>query len=138
MTDRDLIAEGREKLAMSSLVPLMAKDLGIVVEAQVADAAWRHENAALICWLLTNAPTLLDALEVAQRPPLGYVVLARRPERRPDAEWDYRAVGSIWVDRAPAADDATEWQAAAEADRARYHGVDYILAEVREVPGCAT
>ncbi|WP_043737762.1 hypothetical protein [Nocardia asiatica] len=68
----------------------------------------------------------------AQRPPLGYVVLAKRPHRSEPGEFDYRPVGSIWGEREPAESDAGAWQDAAIADRKRYGNVEYVLGEVRE------
>lgn len=68
--DQDLIAEGRARLAASQLQALLHRDLGCVVERQI-NGQHRDVNAALIVWALNHLPTLLDALEAAQRPPLG-------------------------------------------------------------------
>lgn len=65
MTDRDLISEGREKLADAELIALLHRDLGRVVEAQI-DGEWREGNAALIVWALNNLPAVLDQLEQAR------------------------------------------------------------------------
>lgn len=57
MSDRDLIAEGRELLLRVAPGPSMTPDPWTAYE-----------------WVRRNLPALLDALEAAQRPPLGYVV----------------------------------------------------------------
>lgn len=63
-TDRDLIAEGRKKLAFALLVPMLHRDMGRVVEAQIGGDR-RQENSALIVWALNNLTELLDAAEKA-------------------------------------------------------------------------
>ncbi|MFR9773093.1 hypothetical protein [Nocardia sp. SC052] len=82
---------------------------------------------------LAEARTRIAELEAAQRPPIGYVVLEKRPHRSEPGDFDYRPVGSIWGEREPAESDAGAWQDAAIADRKRYGNVEYVLGEVREV-----
>ncbi|TLF74083.1 hypothetical protein [Nocardia cyriacigeorgica] len=62
----DLITDGREKLAAAQLIPLLSRDLSIVVRYQLESAAGA-ENAALIVWLLNHAGELLDELDKARR-----------------------------------------------------------------------
>ena len=80
--------------------------------------------------LLTD---LADALEAAQRPPLGYVVLAKRESRLIVDEYRYAIAGDIWPDIEPCEDHQVHSQMTADADPERYKGVEYVLAEVREV-----
>lgn len=75
MTDRDLIAEGRAKLAALKEAPSTDRAFDL--------ALWAGENLA----------AMLDALEAAQRPPLGYAdgaVFAAA-----DGDTEYRHIGDL-------------------------------------------
>lgn len=98
MTDRDLIAEGRALDTAATPPPWfnVGNDLvgGRCIRTELAvpsadygrtlvDLIAGDSDAALIVWMRNNLPALLDALEAAQRPPLGYVVVAHHPGQRP-------------------------------------------------------
>lgn len=83
---------------------------------------------------LEQARARIAELEAAQRPPLGYEVVAKRPKRQDPNSFEYTTAGSIWPEREPV-DNHRGWcEDAAAADPERYGtGMEYIVAELREV-----
>lgn len=113
--DRDLIAEGREMLERVAPGPSMTAD------------PWTAYG-----WVRDNLPALLDALEAGQRPPLGYVVIAKRLTRTIIPR--YTTAGGIWDEREPVDSHRAHCEDSAVADLDRFGSeVEYIVAEVREV-----
>lgn len=120
MSDHDLIAEGRQKLvdlAESHLDP---------ADRDFYFGMWARE------WL----PGVLDALEAAQRPPLGYAVVAKRPRRHHPETFEYTSAGSIWPELDPVVNHRGWCEDAAAADPERFGtGMEYVIVELREVSG---
>ncbi|MFF0546926.1 hypothetical protein ACFYTF_29225 [Nocardia thailandica] len=71
-------------------------------------------------------------LEAAQREPLGYVVLAKRPSRSRPGESEYAPAGSVWPDLDPVENHQGWCEGAAESDPERFGGTEYVIAELRE------
>lgn len=112
--DRDLIAEGREKLAAATPGPWTVHEpepewywvwrqdklpnwggvleprqgcadhgggaIGGAIATDNKDSEQERADADLVAWMRNNLPALLDALEAAQRPPLGYLAVNTRSE----------------------------------------------------------
>lgn len=80
------------------------------------------------------AGRLADLLDspVAQREPIGYVVLAKRPGRHEPEAYEYATAGSIWPTKDPVENHQAHCEAVAEADPERYGSVEYVIAELRE------
>lgn len=60
-----LLEEGRQLFEAAQLVPILHRDLGTVVEAQLRSN--REDNARLVIWLLNHGSALLDAVATAQQ-----------------------------------------------------------------------
>ncbi|MEU9515894.1 hypothetical protein [Micromonospora sp. NPDC048169] len=87
-------------------------------------------------WAGLNLPAMLDALEAAQRPPLGYVVLAKRESRTDPAVFEYAAAGAIWPERDPVENHQAYCQMTFVEDpkkRQQSRPAEYVIAELREV-----
>lgn len=72
------------------------------------------------------------ALEAAQREPIGYVVVAKRPNRHRLGGFEYGAAGSIWLDREPVENHQAHCEATAEADPERFGVVGYLIVELHQ------
>lgn len=71
-------------------------------------------------------------LEAAQRPPLGYIVLAKRLTSTIVPR--YTTAGGIWDEREPVDSHRDHCEDSAAADPERFGtDVEYLVAEVREV-----
>lgn len=72
-------------------------------------------------------------LEAAQRPPLGYVVLEKRPDRQNPGTDTIRTAGPIWLDREVAERQLAQCEDRAVVDPRWYGNATHLVAEVREV-----
>lgn len=66
----DLVRQGRERLALAHLVPLLNNDPVRVVRYQIEHTSHAHANAQLIVWALNNLPRLLDRLDELEPIPI--------------------------------------------------------------------
>lgn len=67
--------------------------------------------------------------------PIGYVVLAKRPDRHRDDGLDYQAAGGIWSAIDPVENHQAYCQMAAAENPERYGDVEYVIGEIRIVGG---
>jgi hypothetical protein len=61
---------------------------------------------------------------------LGYVVLAKRPDRRGEGEFTYETAGGVWPTIEPVENHLAYCQMSAEADRTRYGDVEYVIGRI--------
>lgn len=126
----DLIAEGRALLAAATPPPWWVGPAGDIFAGDGSgDSPMVAENpgsrdARLMAWAVSNLSALLDALEEAQRPPDGYIVLCK--SRLLDGSWRYRTSSSAHHVQTTA-EEAAKHRAVSSEERA------YVVAEVREV-----
>ena len=64
---------------------------------------------------------------------IGYVVLAKRPDRHNQDQYRYDTAGGVWPDIEPVENHQAYSQMAAEADPNRYGDVEYVIAALTEV-----
>ena len=65
--------------------------------------------------------------------PVGYVVLAKRPDTRRPGEFDYQPAGSVWPTIEGPLNHQAYCQYKAEADPDRYGNVEYVIGAIQIV-----
>ena len=134
ITHRPLVAGSDE--AIVDMVRFIAENGGAVEVNGVRIENLGHYNREYdkAQFAMQEARARIAELEAAQRPPLGYEVVAKRPKRQDPNAFEYTPAGSIWPEREPV-DNHRGWcQDAAAADPERYGtGMEYIVVELREV-----
>ncbi|AZS12348.1 hypothetical protein SEA_CHEESETOUCH_81 [Gordonia phage CheeseTouch] len=68
-------------------------------------------------------------------PTVGYVVLAKRPDRSRPGEFDYQPAGSVWPRIDGPLNHQAYRQAKAEVDPDRYGDVEYVIGAITIVEG---
>lgn len=67
--------------------------------------------------------------------PIGYVVLAKRPDSHRPGEFDYQPAGSVWPTMLPCENHQSYCQGKAAAGVDRFENpVEYVIGEIRVVP----
>ncbi|WIC40259.1 hypothetical protein SEA_HOLLIDAY_64 [Gordonia phage Holliday] len=67
-------------------------------------------------------------------PIIGYVVLAKRPDRHRVGEFDYQPAGSVWPTVDPCENHQGYCEALAESDPERFGNVEYVIGQI-QIPG---
>jgi hypothetical protein len=92
-------------------------------------------DAVLREFLVVPRSDITDPIAAELLPvPVGFVVLAKRPDRHEKDAFRYEVAGSIWPTREPVENHQAYCEGTAAADPERYRGVEYVTGEVREVP----
>lgn len=87
------------------------------------------EFAAHLNELITAEFLVVPRSDITE--PLGYVVLAKQPERRLPHTHEYRTAGAIWSELATAKQQLAACQERALMDPQWYRGVEHLIGEVR-------
>ena len=118
----DIVDEARKRLASHEKSVHWMRQQRDDARARIAEL--ERENIRL---------SGIEQLHAEIGQPLGYVVLAKRPDRGQPARYRLSTAGDIWDDLEPVESHRDYCEDQAATNPRWYRGVEYVIAELREV-----